>query len=108
MSNKSDKEFNIRIGRLLQAARESQHVSQADISRATGISKNHISGIERGTSKMSVELLLGYCDILKMTPNEILGYDNTAINPSLRAEIESLTPDEQTKLKDFIALLKNF
>lgn len=108
MSNKSDMESNIRIGQLLQAAREGQHISQADIARATGMSKNHISGIERGTSKTSVDLLLGYCKVLNLTPNEILGYGKPTIEPSLQAIIEGLTPIEQAKLKDLIALIKGF
>lgn len=47
-------------------------VTQKEIAEHTGLSKNHISAIERGMSKASVELLLGYCEVLEMNPNEIL------------------------------------
>lgn len=35
---------------------------------------NQFSDVERGLSKASVELLLGYCEVLGMDPNEILKY----------------------------------
>lgn len=108
MSNKSDADSNIRIGKLVQVARESQHVSQADVARATHMSNNHISGIERGTSKMSVDLLLGYCKVLDMTPNEILGYDDSEIIPSLRSKIKSMEPNKQRKLEGLIRYIEDF
>ena len=72
-------EDNIRIGRLLQTAREQHRVSQAALCDTTGLSKNHISAVERGVSKASVKMLLGYCEKLNVTPNDILGYGETLI-----------------------------
>ena len=65
MSNKSDKEANIKIGNLLQAARETLGLSQADMTRKIGMPTNQISRVERGSSKASIDLLMGYCGVLK-------------------------------------------
>lgn len=73
MGNKTNEHENIRIGRLLKTARESRGVTQAEICSYVGLTKNHVSAVERGVSKASVEMLLGYCKCLDMTPNEILG-----------------------------------
>ncbi|MCR4801396.1 MAG: helix-turn-helix domain-containing protein [Lachnospiraceae bacterium] len=57
MPNKSDIESNIRIGKLLQIARESRKMSQAALAKQIGMSTNHISAIERGASKASIDTL---------------------------------------------------
>lgn len=74
MSNRTNEEENIRIGKLLKDAREAHGVTQAEMCRYAHLSRNHLGAVERGVSKASVEMLLGYCECLNMTPNEILGY----------------------------------
>ena len=75
MANKTNVSMNFEIGLLLQKARESKGITQREISEHTGFSKNHISDVERGLSKASVELLLGYCEILDLDPNTILTFN---------------------------------
>ena len=74
MGNKTNEDLNLKIGILLQRAREDKNVTQKEIAEHTGYSKNHISAVERGVCKASVELLLGYCDLLGVEPNIILDY----------------------------------
>lgn len=74
MGNKTNKDKNYEIGLLLQRAREEHGVTQREVAEYTGFSKNHISDVERGLSKASIELLLGYCEILNVDPNTILDY----------------------------------
>ena len=74
MSNRTDMSNNIAIGQLLKNARTEKGVTQEEMSIAIDVSKNHISAIERGRCKASVEMLMGYCTKLQMTPNDILGY----------------------------------
>jgi transcriptional regulator with XRE-family HTH domain len=74
MANKTNVSMNFEIGLLLQKARESKGITQREIAEHTGFSKNHISDVERGLSKASVELLLGYCEILDLDANTILAY----------------------------------
>ena len=74
MPNRTDICKNIAIAKMLKNARQAKGVTQSQMSIAIDVSKNHLSAIERGQSKASVEILLGYCARLQMTPNEILGY----------------------------------
>ena len=80
MGNKTNEELNMKIGILLQRAREDKNVTQKEIAEHTGYSKNHISAVERGVCKTSVELLLGYCDVLDIEPNSVLKYKKGTIS----------------------------
>lgn len=105
MANKTNEEENIRIGRLLQYAREYHKVMQADMVEATGLTKNHISAVERGVSKPSVSMLLGYCEKLGTTPNEILGYGDNGILPELRSALLQMDEAQQKKILDIIEII---
>ena len=106
MPNKSNSEFNIRIGKMLQYARESHKISQIEMAKAVGLTNNHISVLENGQSKASVELLLGYCKKLDMTPNELLGYYDKEMLPELKEAILRLDIDNQRKILGVIKALE--
>ena len=74
MGNRTNCEFNKDIGEKLKNARMSKRMTQKEVAVISGITEHHLSAIERGVSKASVEVLLSYCNALKMTPNDILGY----------------------------------
>lgn len=107
MANKTNTEENIRIGRLLKAAREKGGYLQSDMVEETGLSKNHISAIERGISKPSVDFLLGYCNRLGVTPNDILEYDNNSLMPELMIELSKMDDDQQRRMLDIALLILN-
>ena len=73
MGNRTNTELNKEIGAKLQKARLSKRITQSQIAEHIGMSTNHISAIERGVSKASVEVLIGYCKTLNMSASEILG-----------------------------------
>ena len=105
MANKTNEEENVRIGRLLQYARECHKLLQSDMVESTGLSKNHISAVERGVSKPSIEMLLGYCEKLETTPNEILGFTEDHILPELRMELSKMSASEQKKIPEIVIIL---
>lgn len=105
MSNKTNEFENKRIGRMLQYARESHNLLQTDMVEATGLSKNHISAVERGVSKPSIEMLLGYCNRMKITPNDVLGYLEGEIIPELQQELSRMNQQQQKKVLEIIKLL---
>ena len=107
MANKTDLESNKHIGHLLQEAREKHWVMQYDIAKATGMTPNHISAIERGVSKASIDVLNGYCRRLNMTPNEILGYDYVRLIPELKELLDGMSEAEQRKVAEIANIVKN-
>ena len=110
MSNRTNKDINERVGLQLREAREKAKITQKELAEYIKIGKNHIHQVETGKSKASVEILLGYCDRLGLTPNEILEFGMGDISSKLVPRISSMTLSDQEKLLqvlDLIYLTKN-
>lgn len=106
MAKRSIDEENVKIGRLLQDARESHKILQVELCEATGLTKNHISAVERGVSKASIRMLLGYCERIGITPNEILGYDEIDLIPELREMLRHMDKEQQRRIVEMIKLMR--
>ena len=62
------------IGKVFQECRLKNNLTQNDVSDLTGLEPRHISQIERGFSKGSIDTLIKLCNAYKITPDIIL-YD---------------------------------
>lgn len=60
------------IGRRIASRRRHQRIKQQDMAEMLGISNNHLSSIERGKAGPSLEVLVGLCNILRVTPDFLL------------------------------------
>lgn len=67
-------EKNLHIGRTLQEYRLKNHLTQSQVAELTDLETKHISQIERGISKGSIDTLLKLCNVYKITPDIVL-YD---------------------------------
>ena len=105
MANRIIDEENVKMGRLLQNARESHGVLQSELCEATGLTKNHISAVERGVSKASIRMLLGYCEKIGITPNDILGYSELNLISELQEMINHMDIEQQKCIMDMIKLM---
>ena len=105
MANRIIDDENVKMGRLLQNARESHGVLQSELCEATGLTKNHISAVERGVSKASIRMLLGYCEKIGITPNDILGYSELNLIPELQEMINHMDIEQQKCIMDMIKLM---
>lgn len=105
MRTRKTEEINVMIGKLLKEARAKHGVSQADLCDSTGLTKNHISTVERGLSQASIKMLLGYCEKLGVTPNEILGCADINILPELKEALSAMDKEQQQKILDMIKLM---
>lgn len=65
---------NIHIGKKFQKYRRKSNLTQYEVAEITGLQPRHISQIERGCSKGSIDTLLKLCNAYKITPDIIL-YD---------------------------------
>ena len=66
--------INSHIGKICQEYRQKNNLTQNQVSELTGLEPRHISQIERGLSKGSIDTLLKLCNAYKITPDVIL-YD---------------------------------
>lgn len=60
------------IGKRIRLRRKELHIKQADMAEYLDISNNHMSSIENGRQKPSLEILLRICDYLEVTPDYLL------------------------------------
>lgn len=65
---------NEHIGKLFQEYRLRNHLTQNEVAELTDLEPRHISQIERGFSKGSIDTLIKLCNAYKITPDIIL-YD---------------------------------
>lgn len=60
------------IGNKLYAFRKRAGMTQAEIAEAAGLSDRTYADIERGTVNMRIETVLRICNVLHITPDEVL------------------------------------
>ena len=65
---------NEHIGKKFQEYRLKNHLTQNEVAELTELEPRHISQIERGFSKGSIDTLIKLCNAYKITPDIIL-YD---------------------------------
>lgn len=67
------------IGNKLLAIRKRMGLTQAEVAEAAGLSDRTYADIERGTVNMRLETLLRICNVLHITPDEILTEENLSM-----------------------------
>lgn len=60
------------IGRVIQMCREHKNVSQEVLSGFAGIGRTHLSAIERGARKPTMETFFRIAEALEMRPSELM------------------------------------
>lgn len=68
------KDSNIHIGMVFQEYRLKNNLTQNQVAELTGLEPRHISQIERGLSKGSIDTLIKLCNVYRITPDIVL-YD---------------------------------
>lgn len=66
--------INEHIGKIFQEYRLKNKLTQNQVAELTGLEPRHISQIERGFSKGSIDTLIKLCNAYKITPDIVL-YD---------------------------------
>lgn len=79
------------LGWHLKSLREQAGLTQQEFADIAGCSKNYISAIERGVNRLTVSVLLEYCDVTHTSPNEALRYGAVDANRELVKVASSLT-----------------
>lgn len=66
------KDLNSHIGKVVQEYRLKNNLTQNQVAELTGLEPRHISQIERGFSKGSIDTLIKLCNAYHITPDIIL------------------------------------
>ena len=67
------------IGNKLLAIRKRMGMTQAEVAESAGLSDRTYADIERGVVNMRTETILRICNVLHITPDEILVGENSTL-----------------------------
>ena len=81
------------IGERVLRFRKSAGLTQEKLAEAIDVGTQHISKIETGRSRLSLECLVSIANALNTTPDNLLMDNVTAAQPHLLAEYEALLSD---------------
>ena len=100
-----------KIGNKLFTIRKRNGMTQAEVAEAAGLSDRTYADIERGTVNMRIETILRICEVLHITPDEILTEDNVSVTSKQEELWQRLnacsTKDKETALQLLSVYLKS-
>ena len=71
------------FGEKIKEARLAQHLNQEELAERIGSKYRSVSTWENGTAKPDYPTLIRLCEVLKTSPNHLLGFDLSVDTPSL-------------------------
>lgn len=72
--------FDLRtIGNKLLSIRKRMGMTQSEVAECAGLSDRTYADIERGTVNMRTETILRICNVLHISPDEVLTEENTSL-----------------------------
>ena len=99
------------IGNKLLAIRKKTGMTQAEVAELAELSNRAYADIERGTVNMRTETILRICNVLHITPDEILTQEHNTITTAQTEIWERLnacnSKDKQTALQLLSVFLKS-
>ena len=99
------------IGNKLLCIRKRMGMTQAEVAEAAGLSDRTYADIERGTVNMRLETMLRICNVLHITPDEILTEQTTSVTSrqeDLWVQLNSCKPkDRETAMQLLTVFLKS-
>lgn len=104
--------FDMRaIGNKLLTVRKRMGMTQAEVAEAAGLSDRTFADIERGTVNMRTETLLRICNVLHITPDEVLTEESSSLTTQqaeLWDRLNACNPkDKETALQLLSVFLKS-
>lgn len=94
--------IEVLIGKRIKEQRKKNKLTQEQLSEKLGISKNHLSAIERGVYRVQIETLVMIINCLGCTADDLFcdvidkGY--MIKSSRLSEKIEKLSPEEQNRI----------
>lgn len=99
------------IGNKLLHIRKRMGLTQSEVAEAAGLSERTYADIERGTVNMRIETILRICNVLHITPDEIMTEDDvpgTTVQAELWARLNACNAkDRETAMRLLHVYLKS-
>lgn len=104
---KEESKYTKDLGERLKDLRAGKGISQKEMAKRLGISRTYLSNIERGVNRVTVFLLEKYCNIFKMSPDEVLEYNfkEEGLSHALIMELERMPEATKKQLYEMARAL---
>lgn len=95
------------MGNRIKTRRKELHIKQAEFAEMLNISNNHMSSIENGRQKPSLDTFIKICNLLNVTPDYLLLGNMHAYNlpQDIIDKLRLCTQADIELARDFIELL---
>ncbi len=95
------------MGKRIKLRRKELHLKQAELAEKLDISNNHMSSIENGRQKPSLDTFIHICNSLNVTPDYLLLGNMHAYNipQDIFDKLRLCSQEDITLARDFIELL---
>ena len=93
------------IGNRMLAVRKRLGMTQSEVADAAGLSDRTYADIERGSVNMRLETILRICEVLHVTPDEILTKSEDEISPEQEELLARLNACNEKDRKTALRLL---
>lgn len=93
-----------RIGPNVQVLRKDKNMTTAELSDKLGVSTSHVSQIEQGCRRMSIDLLYKYMEVLETDANTVLDIAPIEKKESMVSIDKELAALPETKQQYFSAV----
>ena len=99
-----------KIGPRIQKLRKDQGLTAEDFSAELGVSVSHVSQIEQGGRKMSIDLMYRMMDVLQVDANTLLGVMQTGrTETSIDDEVDFLPKEQKAYFRTiFLQMIQKF
>lgn len=99
------KNINFYIGTRIKEIREKTKFTQEYMARELDIAPNHYGRIERGENSCTINNLIKICNILNITPNDILGNLILSNESDFNLKYNKLTLEDKILISKLISYL---
>ena len=95
------------MGRRIKLRRKELKIKQSEMAESLNISNNHLSSIETGKQKPSLDLFISICEYLNVTPDYLLlgALHSYNIHQDILDKLRLCSQEDIELTKDFVELL---
>lgn len=98
-------DLNIQLGKKIKEYREYNNFTQDFVSKELDLATNHYGRIERGENSCTINNFIKLCNILKITPNDLLNETIFNKNDDFFTHYNKLNIEDKELLKQISILL---
>lgn len=95
------------MGNRIKKRRKELQIKQTDLAETLGISTNHVSSIENGRERPSLDSFIKICNCLNVTPDYLLLGSMHACNipQNIAEQLQLCSPSDIELTREFVELL---